>query len=68
MLNKEGKTVTSKEEIKTVFENFYTELFKTNNEGNDVTRELDEIIFNTIQMIDNNSNITNNEEIEITLR
>ena len=23
MLNKEGKTVTSKEEIKTVFENYY---------------------------------------------
>ena len=42
MLNKEGKTVTGKDEIKTVFKDFYTGLFKINNDGNKATRELDE--------------------------
>ena len=34
MLNKEGKTVTGKDEIKTVFKDFCTGLFKINNGGN----------------------------------
>ena len=39
MVNKEVKAATSKVGIKTVFEDFYS-----NNEGNDVTREVDEIM------------------------
>ena len=60
MLNNEGNTVTGKDEIETVFKDFYTELFKIN-DGNKATRELDEIIFNTIQMIAEDKNDKNNK-------
>ena len=46
MQDKNGKIVTTKEEIKKVFEDFYTELF-----SNDKENELDEVIFKTIQTI-----------------
>ena len=50
MKNKKGEIVTSRNEIKGVFEEFYTELFRVDKENNEETK-MDEIIFNTIKMI-----------------
>ena len=68
MKNKKGEIVTSRNEIKGVFEEFYTELFKVGEENNEETK-MDEIIFNTIKIISekkdkrikvNTEEITNN--------
>ena len=68
MMNKEGKIVNSKEDIKTIYKDFYTELFSVNEGNSDATKN-DEIIFNTINIIAKTSNAINGgENNEITER
>ena len=64
MQDKNGQIVTTREEIKKVFEEFYMELFKTD-KGN----EIDEVIFKTIEAIagtceNKKQNKINKEEVQ----
>ena len=72
MTNNKGEIVTNRNEIREVYKEFYTELFKVKNEDNEEA-QMDEIIFNTIKTIANtinekerrDSNMTN--EIRATI-
>ena len=55
MTNNKGEIVTSRNEIREVYKEFYTDLFKVKNEDNQEA-QIDEIIFNTIKTIANRIN------------